>query len=299
MLCRALSAQTSVLAEQRQVRVVVSTEEIGRDNIVMMTAGIDLAPYLRNPVVLWQHDPGRPVARAISLAAEGDRLVALVQFPESGVSATADEVYGLIRAGIVNAASIGADPLETEPLGGGGERITRAEMCEFSFVSIPAVRSALVTERAAPVAAPESRPAMHAPLVRSLLRRGLYEVGQLAQMLSALGWIKADAEQEAIWEEDASKVPSMLGAALKQLADALLAMTAEEVAELLAQAEVDTAAPVPAIEDSAYVEAAAGPALRRFRAGRAALRRALAMPRLTRSPARQALLAERLRRIGG
>ncbi len=66
------------------------------------------------------------------------------------------------------------------------------------------------------------------------LKRGLYEVGWLAMILSDLGWLEDCVEFEAALEEDASQVPQMLADALKALGAVLIAMTVEEVAELVA-----------------------------------------------------------------
>lgn len=63
--------------------------------------------------------------------------------------------------------------------------------------------------------------------------KGLYEVACLAGVLSDLGWIEDMAEMEAEWEGDESPVPQMLVDAMRALGAALVAMTVEEVAELL------------------------------------------------------------------
>lgn len=76
--------------------------------------------------------------------------------------------------------------------------------------------------------------------------KGLYDVAQLAYVLGELGWIQDMSAWEAEAENDGSKVPAMLAVALRQLADALIAMTAEETAELLAGREVEV---MPADED--------------------------------------------------
>jgi HK97 family phage prohead protease len=149
---KTIIARTEALAAQRQVKVTVSTESLGRDGLIVVTDGIDLSDYRRNSVVLWDHDPAQPVARAISIAPAAGNLVALAQFPAEGVSPKADEVYGLIREKIVNAASIGFDPIEAEPIDPkdpwNGQRITKCSLLEFSFVAIPALQDALITERA-------------------------------------------------------------------------------------------------------------------------------------------------------
>jgi uncharacterized protein len=93
-----------------------------------------------------------------------------VQFPPEGTSAKADEVYGLIRAGVVNVASIGFLPIDAEPLDSkqpwAGQRFLKSELMEFSFVSVPANRGATVVDRSAAQAANPK-----------LTRKGLYEVG--------------------------------------------------------------------------------------------------------------------------
>ncbi len=136
----------------RVVTVKCSTESLGRDNIVMMSSGIDLTFYRDNPVWLWQHDPDCPIARAETIGVIGSNLIAKVRFPDAGESAKSDEVYALIKAGVINAASSGVDILESEPLDpsrrDGGIRIVRCELQEMSFVSIPAVPDALIIERA-------------------------------------------------------------------------------------------------------------------------------------------------------
>ena len=76
-----------------------------------------------------------------------------------------------------------------------------------------------------------------APVVRI---KGLYAVAQLAGLLNELGWLEESVEWEAEYEGDGSAVPAMLGAALRAVGDALIAMTIEEVNELVGE-EIDEA----------------------------------------------------------
>lgn len=69
--------------------------------------------------------------------------------------------------------------------------------------------------------------------------KSLYDVGTLARVLMDLGWVRECAEWEAEYEGDNSAVPQMIADAMRAVADALLAMTAEEVAELLADIAED------------------------------------------------------------
>lgn len=73
-------------------------------------------------------------------------------------------------------------------------------------------------------------------LGKDVIEKGLWSVAEFAETLNDLSWIADCADDEAAWEKDGSKVPAQLRAALKPLADAFLAMAAEEVAEAIAPA---------------------------------------------------------------
>ncbi len=160
MVLRADMAPTQ--DDDRAVMVTCSTEILGRDKLVLVSRGIDLTHYRTNPIWLWQHNADWPVARSGQIEVQGDKLVARVQFPPAGVSARADEVLGLIRAGVINAASTGFEKAEAEPIDPAnpraGTRIVACELAEMSFVSIPAVPDALVTERDAAPEVEEAAP---------------------------------------------------------------------------------------------------------------------------------------------
>ena len=389
---------TDAADDAREVTVCCSTATLGRDNIVAAPGCWVLDEYLMNPIWLHQHNPDWPIARSKQIAEDGQgNLIARVQFPPAGVSERADEVLGLIRAGVINAASTGFDVVSAEPIDPAnpqaGTRITKAILQEVSFVSVPAVPDAVVTERAIkeirrmakkradedwrcgaakdlpiddsgewdgqaaedsvfewaggddfdpakarqgfllynaaddklrgsyklPIArvsdgelkavsvglrAAASRlPQTDAPeaelarakdvleayekkadigddaderrrlvgLRRAFAKRGLYEVGSLAYLLAELGWVKSSAEFEADIENDASKVPAMLGEALKSLGEALIAMTQEEVEELLGSVDVEV---VPDEADDDEVEIAERTRSARLRAFRLGVHRA-------------------------
>ena len=104
----------------------------------------------------------------------------------------------------------------------GPETVKACELFEFSFVSVPAVRSALVTAKAA--GSTRAGPKLNA--------KGLYEVSRVASVLGELNWAAMNVAWEAYYEEDGSPVPQMLFDCLQQLGEALIQLTAEEVAEL-------------------------------------------------------------------
>jgi len=286
--------------EDRSVTVTCSTETLGRDDIVMISEGIQLDRYRQNPVWLWQHNPDWPVARASTIDVIDGNLVARVTFPAEGISTRADEIYGLIRAGVINAASTGFETVEAEPIDpkrpDGGIRITKCELQEVSFVSIPACPDALVTERALeevrrmantserrdPPAGAAQADIRSANVKATILKRGLYEVANLAYLLQGLGWVHNCAEFEADIENDASTVPAMIGEALKQVGAALVAMTQEEVEELLNSVDVEDEPDSDGLPEERSARHA-----ERFRRGvaRAAAKPTAPAPKTTPSPA--------------
>ena len=91
----------------RQARVICSTGDIDRAGDIVVQDGIDLSAYRNNPIVLWGHDTGQPIARASEIGVVDGKLMATVEFPPVGVSAKADEICGLVKSGVVSAVSIG------------------------------------------------------------------------------------------------------------------------------------------------------------------------------------------------
>jgi hypothetical protein len=67
--------------------------------------------YRANSVWRFQQPTGPSPARHMRVA--GDKLVVRVKFAPAGVSQCSNEVLGLIRCGIINAASTGFAPLES------------------------------------------------------------------------------------------------------------------------------------------------------------------------------------------
>lgn len=246
----------------RQVRVIASTADVDRAGEVVVQSGIQLSNFLRNPVILWQHDPSVPIgtANAVRMGAAGVEMT--IDFAPPGVSAKADEVCGLVKAGVVCGVSVGFNPLETEPMDPrfprGPQRYLKCDLMEVSIVSIPA-------NPAAAVIAKRFQTRNHARRVKDF-----GDVGRLAAMLESLGYLQASTRIEAALEGDGSKLPEQLAQVMQDLGAALVAMTAEEVAEAVAEAQGSLGQEEDfsdlAADDRATVMAGASPAVRRFRA---------------------------------
>ncbi len=130
----------------REIHVIASTETRDRVGDIMLASGCNLSNYARNPIVLAQHDPDHPIGTA-KASVIGNRLQAIIEFAPEGASRKADEYCALAKSGVISACSIGYEPLETEPIRGGGFLVKAWELLELSLVSVPCNAEALIAQR--------------------------------------------------------------------------------------------------------------------------------------------------------
>jgi uncharacterized protein len=146
-----LGTSSLTVAGDRIVDVICSTGDPDRVGDILVQKGINLKPYGTNPIVLWNHSADVPVARSIEIGVKNDKLQAKVKFPPEGEDEDSDWVYGKIKAGIVNATSVGFIPKDYEPIDPkkpwAGYRFKTSELLEFSFVSVPANSGCVIVGR--------------------------------------------------------------------------------------------------------------------------------------------------------
>lgn len=137
------SASTKDLGEG-VLEAVVTTASDDRHNENILTSGIDTKQYMDNPVVLYGHDYyGLPIGKTLKLTEYKTKLKARFQLAVE-ILPFAQTVYDMVKAGYINAVSIGglvrqwSDDYHT---------IEEMEMLEFSIVSIPANPEAIITGR--------------------------------------------------------------------------------------------------------------------------------------------------------
>lgn len=110
--------------------VVITTENLDRYQEVISLSGWELEHYRNNPVVLWGHDHNQPIGMALSVDIIDGKMIAKGKFAPTD---KAQEIRRLYEFGIIKATSVGFIEKERE-----GNLITKAELLEFSFVSVPA-----------------------------------------------------------------------------------------------------------------------------------------------------------------
>ena len=96
--------------------------------------------------MLAQHDSDDwPIGKCLGFMMNGENLEATLQFHR--ITAEACDVADLVAAGYVKAVSVGIIPIESEEQTIDGKKViiyTKSELVEFSIVSIPANREALI-----------------------------------------------------------------------------------------------------------------------------------------------------------
>jgi HK97 family phage prohead protease len=134
-------ATVSTLSD-RQIRAVISDGSIDRVGDIMEPSGCDLSGYNgKNSVILFNHNADAPVANG-HVSVKGNQLAATITFPPEGTSATSDEVFKLVKSGVISACSIGFQPdqwelVEPHNRMGSGVRYTKWTLLEVSLVSVP------------------------------------------------------------------------------------------------------------------------------------------------------------------
>jgi HK97 family phage prohead protease len=131
--------QTAVSpVNDRQLRAILATEQLGRDNLIIRLGGIETPANL---VGLFNHDPAVPVCRWTELEGVRYGSPALATFPPAGTSQQADECLRLAKAGVIDSVSIGFEPIEIEPdrQNRGAKIVTRSELLEASWVAVPRI----------------------------------------------------------------------------------------------------------------------------------------------------------------
>ena len=125
--------------------VIISTEAVNSYGSRVLTSGIDLSQYERNPVLLWMHrrswEPGAmPIGKVENLRIEDGKLIGTPVFDQN--DDFAKQIERKWDNGFLRMASAGLEPMETTPdpalvlPGQTRETVTRSKLVEVSIVDI-------------------------------------------------------------------------------------------------------------------------------------------------------------------
>lgn len=141
--------------DDRSVQFTISTEGVDRTGDTIAISGWKLDNYRANPMVLFNHDPSRPIGVADKIWIEDGKLKAVAEFQPRSMSGLADAVYQMLThpKRFLRAASVGFRPLKyafsTDPARGYGIDFMEQELLEFSVCAVPANPQALAEAKAA------------------------------------------------------------------------------------------------------------------------------------------------------
>lgn len=119
----------------------ITTEREDRVGDIVRVNGCRFENFLKNPVVLFNHDENKPVGKVVGINIVDGRIEAEIEFSKTQFG---QEIQTLVEEGILNAVSIGFIPLKKEPREKGGYDIQEWELLEVSIVPIPANPEALI-----------------------------------------------------------------------------------------------------------------------------------------------------------
>ena len=126
---------------------IVSTQDLNSYGTWVLTAGIDVSDFEKNPLMLLMHERGLPIGKWQNLSVQDNCLMAEEVFDENDPEAM--KVKSKVEGGFLNACSIGIDILEmsdapelTKP-GQVYGTITKCKLREISIVDLPSNKQAM------------------------------------------------------------------------------------------------------------------------------------------------------------
>lgn len=141
-------AEPEVDAESRKVRFVFSDGSVDRAGDSIDPEGWQIDAFMKNPVALWAHDSfSPPIGRASNVGPSGGKLMGDIEFMMPDISAFADSIFRMVKAGFVKAVSVGFIPLEWTFVNDSkrpfGIDFKKQELLEISVCPVPCNPNAL------------------------------------------------------------------------------------------------------------------------------------------------------------
>lgn len=122
-------------------KFTVSDETLNSYGSVILTSGINIARFQRNPIMLYMHDRDKGViGRWENIAKEGDKLTAVAIFDDA--TELGAKVKHQVESGFLRSASIGIENCKCETING-IQSIVECDLIEISIVDVPANENAV------------------------------------------------------------------------------------------------------------------------------------------------------------
>lgn len=123
-----------------KVTFVISDESVNSYGKVILTDGIDISQFERNPVMLYMHERATVVGRWENIRKEEKKLLADAVFDDS--TPLGAQVKNQVEKGFLRSASGNFNIIEEKTIDG-VDTITKSELFEVSIVDIPGNNNAL------------------------------------------------------------------------------------------------------------------------------------------------------------
>lgn len=122
-------------------KFIVSDETLNSYGSVILTSGINIARFQRNPIMLYMHDRDQGViGRWENITKEGDKLTAEAVFDDA--TELGAKVKHQVESGFLRSASIGIENCKCETING-VQTIVECDLIEISIVDVPANENAV------------------------------------------------------------------------------------------------------------------------------------------------------------
>ncbi len=122
-------------------KFTVSDETLNCYGSVILTSGINIARFQRNPIMLYMHDRDKGViGRWENITKEGDKLTAEAVFDDA--TELGAKVKHQVESGFLRSASIGIENCKCETING-ISTIVECDLIEISIVDVPANENAV------------------------------------------------------------------------------------------------------------------------------------------------------------
>jgi HK97 family phage prohead protease len=130
--------------EMKKNEIILSDHSTNSHGFAVLTSGIDTERFLKNPVMLFNHDPNNVPGSWGNLKVEGDNLIAEPLFDDDEDAVKLSKKF---EKGTIKGASIGLEPLKVELNVPGFPKdlpvITKSELMEASLTPLPSNSNAL------------------------------------------------------------------------------------------------------------------------------------------------------------